>query len=219
MSRPKLSADRIPAIFEHLHNDPQPFYNCAEIQALWGYRKSAAIKLMDKMGAEIRNGVEAVVSRENQMQYLLTMPETKQCIEKYERRKCTAAQLQQIQEEERQKAIPIAGVRRSDEWIGWADLPQVRITAATPESPGRMEITFKSAAHLALTLWQMSRAMANEHEAFLRMCGIAEVPEIQDKAKALKAALAEMLRKATPEERERLTAETRNDPTPKEQVN
>lgn len=163
-SRVKSWTVRIPLILQHLETDSSPVYTRAEVEALFQIGRSRAIDLMHIAGAKIREGAEATVSRDNLQYYIERSPEAHAFLVEEERKKKLAAKLRQTSEELRQRGVPIPGLKPSDEWTKWTDLPNVAVT------PGLMQVVFDDQTNLIHTLWMISKAIANEPDVFREMC-------------------------------------------------
>jgi hypothetical protein len=151
-------------ILQQLDADTQSVYTRADIAALFQIGSSSGANLMHVAGAIVRNGLPAVVTRENLRYYVERSPEAHAYLVEEERKRKLAKRLQQSAEELRQKAVPIPGVKSADEWTKWEDLANVALEL------GLMRITFQGYADLMHTLWLISRAMTNGPEAFRAMC-------------------------------------------------
>jgi hypothetical protein len=169
MPRIKSWSTRIPLILQHLWSDPQRLYTRQDVEALFITGRSQAADLMQIAGSTVRNGLPAVVTRENLRYYVEHGPEAAAYLTEQDRKRKLAKRLQQTTEELRQKAIPIPGAEPADEWTKWEDLANVAV------EPGMMRIAFYGYVELLNTLWLVSRAMANEPEALRGMCA-ADAP-------------------------------------------
>jgi hypothetical protein len=156
-----------------LETDPQGLYTRRYVETLFEIGRSQASDLMQIAGATVRNGLPAVVTRENLRYYVERCPEAQAFLGEQDRKRKLAKRLQQSAEELRQRAVPIPGVKPADEWVLLGDVRNVQV------GPGLMQITFGTQTELLLTLWLVSRAMANEPEALRGMCAdpvAAEAP-------------------------------------------
>lgn len=155
--RIKSWIERIPLILQRLETDGKAVYTRPEIAELFKIGSSQAANLMKIAGAEVRNGIEATVTRANLKFYIERCPEAKHYLDELERKAKLAARL-------RQAAVPIIGVKAADEWTRFEDLSNVAIAV------GELRIVFSGREDLLHTLWQLGRAIGNEPDLFAQLC-------------------------------------------------
>lgn len=203
---------RIPLILHQLDIDAKPVYTRPEVGALFNLGRSQALDLMKIAGAESTNGLDTTVSRDNLRWYVMRCPEAKQFLQEMEDGDRLARKLAQAIETRNLKAIETGFT----EWefaalkllTKWTDVRNVAF------EPGVLRIAFSDQRDLLKTLVLMVTAMCNQPDEFDRLCGEPEQctqPEtlvVGEHARISRDEFNELLRRATPEERDRLASET-----------
>jgi len=143
------------------------------IALLFDLQTSAAVKLMDELGAE-KIGGSYWISRKNLLMRLHRMAKTKSykiaVAQETERRRKLSDTIRQAKDEQklRKVQIPIAPASR---WKNFQELD------GTTMEPGRITVTFKDPEEALVRLMEIGYAVADDYEGFERLVGV-QVSEV-----------------------------------------
>ncbi len=148
-------------ILRHLETDAHDPYTRKEVEVLFQVSRASATRLMKRAGAAMCNGVAAAVSRVCLRIYVSTCPELAEAraaeernlrIERVRTQKLASRRLTEMA-----MKYPVEGAR-------FRDLPAVYI------ADGKLTIEFTDGHDCICKVWELSKAIANETDLFLKMC-------------------------------------------------